>query len=598
MNHSLQSRSVLSLALVLAAGCSTGGGGSSSDEAPLTIAVTDAASDELTTFVLEIDAIELTRLSGGVVGVQPAAVTLDLVTLSDASQVLNMQNVPPGAYQAASVTIDFGAASCYLIGETDPATIYDSNGQVVTGTLELPIEVAGTFTCAADRHTVLELDFDLNQSVLVDTATNSVILEPAFVMRVDRTDPKEFILAGALQSVDEAASSFVLEVQTLDQTPITTIVVTVDEATVYQVDGIPSQGATGLTSLSTAGGGTWVQCYGALDSATASFAAQYLEAGTGTYNGGTDIVEGHVVGRTGGAGADPILFVLGHSNDAAHDSFLFNTTFMVTASFAGTNVVRRGSAVLLDTDELNIGQQVRVFGALSGTAMDASSDSSVIRQQHTRVLGFAAGPDSGGQLTIDLVRVDLRGQDEFTWTDGGTTPPDPDALQLAVGSLGTGLGIEAGSAIEAIGFFSAVDDDAEDFVASSLVNRDHAPSLYLLFDRQGGIDVQVVTDEDSIDFTVTGTLVFGEVAIIDKGFVGALPLPETSSIVQGDGFTAYALRDLDTGQIQLHLEFTEFVQALQAALGSGAVVFNFGAFGIYDEDLATMAANLACVVID
>ena len=122
-----------------------------------------------------------------------------------------------------------------------------------------------------------------------------------------------------------------------------------------------------------------------------------------------------MIGRNGGAGADATLTVLGHSNDAAHTSFQFDTSFAVAASFANSKVVRRGYPIAFDLDDVNVGQRVRVFGALSGTNLDATGASAVLRMQPTRVYGHAAGAPSAGALEIALSRVDLRPQTAFAW---------------------------------------------------------------------------------------------------------------------------------------------------------------------------------------
>lgn len=595
--------SSLLLATSLLFGCSAGSGGGpggGESQGSLTVAITDAASDELSSFELEISAIRLTRANGAVVAVLPAPVDVDLTTLTETSQVLNILDVPVGAYTAATVTIDFTEASCYLVGESDPATILDSDGLVITGELTFPIDVGNMLVASANRHRIMELDFDLDQTVAVDAGANAVTMEPSFVMRVDPTDPKDLFLPATLVSVDQAAGSFMCDLRGLGGQFLATVTVDVDAETVYQVDGAGSLGATGLAALATLDAGTWLQCYGAIDPLHAQIDASYVEAGMGTFGGGSDIVEGYIIGRSGGAGADPQLVVLGHSMDAEHNSWLFNAEFTVAASFDDTGVVRRGVIQSFDTDDLNIGQLVRVFGTLSGTTMIASEEDSVIRMEPTPVLGYAVGPVAGEELTIDVTRVGLRYHDRFTWGDGGTTPTDPDALVAAVGGLGSGLGIEAGSAVIARGFFSAVDDDGADFTANTLVNRDLSPSLLHIRDRWGGLTLDPTVGAAEIQLAWSGTPGLFETAVIDKGFVGATPLPKdpVPTVVSAEGFTLFSIFDRDTGQTQIHLEFSEFTDALGLELATGAVIFNFGALGVYTEETNMVSAGLVVVVID
>ncbi len=585
------------VAAILAAGllsCGGSGGGGGSSTSMLTVALTDAASDEISTFLVDITSIQLTRWSGAVTSVLAAPVTVDLAELTDMSRVINALAVTPGWYTSGAITLDFTNAQCVLNGKTTAATLLDADGNAITGTLTLPLQFGtGALNAIAGRHRIMELDFDLDQSATVDAANNTVTLDSTFVMRVDRSDPKSLVTVGTLVGVDDAAGTFTAEVKRPGGSVIATVTFAANGLTVYQIDGVPSLGAAGLVALKAMPAGTWIQTYGAINPAALRINVFYVEAGTGTYNGGTDIVEGHITGRTGGAGVDATLTVLGHSNNAAHDAFQFNTSFTVSTSFANTKVLRRGGILAYDTDDLNIGQRVRVFGALTGTAMDATAAASVVRMQPVRVFGLAGGAPAGGVLTIDLSRVDLRLQGAFTWSQGGTTPPDPAALTLKVFGLADGLGIGALTAVEALGYFRAVDDDTEDFAAVSVTNRDAAPSLLRIRDLVGGLAVVTTTSATQIQFTLAGTALPGEAALLDRGFAGVTDLPAVSTVKAAPGFTLYAIRNALTGSVQLYLNFSEFSTALGAALTVGRSLRGFGAVGIYDAGEAAMTASLA-----
>jgi len=587
-------------ALVLGA-CSGGADrGDDAGEAQLTISLTDAPSDELESFVVDVTAIQLTRLGGAVVGALPEAARVDLTTLAEVSQVLTALNLPSGLYHRATVTLDFTEASAHLVGQSAPAQIVDGDGVPLTGNVSLPIAVGNLLNLPVGSRRVLELDFELDQSVSVDAAANSVAVEPVIVLRVDRDDPKERALTGVIEAVDVTGGTIEVEVQTLNGARLHDAEVQVDEATLYQVDGVPDGGASGLAALAALPTGTWVQLYGSLAPGTLRFSAAYVEAGVGTYNGGTDIVEGHVVGRLGGAGVDPVLTVLGRGENAAHTSFQFNTTFTVHLDRDQTRVVRRGSGSGFDTDDLNVGQRVRIFGDLGGQVMQAAIPGSVARLRPTHVFGFAARAPSSGQLELDVSRVGVRTQDVFAWGEGGPTPADPDHFMAQVGSLPNGLSLGAGSAVELVGFFPAVDDAAEDFVASSLVDRDAAPSLVSVRDLPWGFQVTPIVSTDSITLDVVGSPGLFEHAVVDRGFVGVEPLPSAPppSLVPAGPFGLYFLRDRTTGTVRLDLGFADFAAALEADLALGARLRRLGALGEYSVGANSLEAGLIVVTVD
>lgn len=587
------------LSLLALAGCSS----ESSDPSAgglVTLALTDAASDELTSFCVDIVSVRLTKQSGAVASVLAQPIRVDLVTLADISQLLNVLRVPVGRYTAAEVTLDFTDAEAWIVGETSEALLLDGNGVALTGQQTLPIEISGGFTAALNRARVLELDFDLDQSVMVDAGANTVYVEPAIVTRVDRSDPKPFLVAGALEAVDTGAATLAIELQTLAQEPIRDVTVGVDSATLYQVDGAPALGSAGMTALSGLSAGAWVQLLGTVDLTTGAITADYVEAGVGTYNGGTDIVEGHVVDRVGGAGANATLTVIGHSTNAAHTTLQFNTVFTVNTSFSNTTTVAHAASTVRDTDDLTVGQRVRLFGALSGTTLDMVSGTSVARVQPTRVLGHATSAPSGGVLELDLVRVELRPESAFQWSSGGATPPDPNAFAVLATGLATGLGIGANTAVEARGYFAPIDDASQDFLALTVTNRDDAPSAVLIADRDAGYTVTPSASSGTFTIGVSGTAGPGEIAVVDKGFVGATPLPTSPplSVLAHPTLGFYGVRHRGTGAVTWFTDFEDYVTSLETEFGLGASLFNCAAIGAYDEASNEVTAGICYVVLE
>jgi hypothetical protein len=590
----------LGAALALfAAGCSSSDS-SGDDTGLVSLALTDAASDELTSLCVDLESIRLTRANGSVVSALPQPIRIDFATLSDVSQVLNVLRLPAGVYTAAEVTLDFTDAEAWIVGETVEATILDGTGNALTGEVTLPITIGGGLSAAATRARILELDFDLDQSVIVDANANTVQVEPSLVARVDRTDPKPFLVAGGLESVDVSGQSFVVELQTLNREPIRDVTVDVTSSTVVQVDGVPAVGTAGLTALSALNAGAWVQLLVTVEPTSGDITADYAEAGVGTYNGGTDIVDGQIVDRVGGAGADATLTVIGHSTNASHTTLQFNTTFTVSTSFSGTTVARHAALTTRDTDDLTVGQRVRLFGALSGTTLDMTSGTSVARVQPTRVFGFANADPSGGVLELDLSRVELRPEATFQWASGGTTPPDPDQLTVLATGLTTGLGITAATAVEARGWFSPIDDATQDFVAVSVTNRDNAPSVVLVADRDMGLAVTPSASMGTFTLEISGTATLGEIAVVDKGFVGTLPLPSNPplGVIAHPILGFYGVRDRQTGAVLWTLDFEAFVATLETRFAQGAELFNFAAVGAYDDSVNEVTTGLCLVVLD
>jgi hypothetical protein len=593
----LYSASILSLTLFAACG---GTGTGESQTGSMTFAITDAASDEVASFRVEVESIVVTDLDGTVFDVLAAPVEVDLAQLSDLSQILGHVTIGDGRYREAEITLDFTNAKCFLVGQTTPAALKDVTGSALTGLVTLPIEFAapgmGLF---AGRHRVVEFDFDLDQSLAVNSLANEVVVEPVVVLRVSRDDDKQYVAFGRINTVNGVTRAILVDLETLGGAPLGEVIFETDDTTAFQVDGVPSLGAAGIAAVGALPAGTWIQAYGSTDVAERNFQASYVEAGAGTFNGGQDIVEGFIVGRTGAAGADATLTVLGYGVDSTHTTYQFHTTFTVNTSFASTKVLPHGGSTALDTDDLNVGQRVRAFGDLGGTTLDCTAASGVVRTQPTRVFGLANGAPVAGILEIDLTRVGLLADSDFAWSEGGTTPPDPDLFKIDVSAIATVPTIVAGTPIESWGSFPAVDDAGADFVAATIADRSDSPSYMIVRDRFAGMLVDVTTNAGSLVFDITGAPGAGELAVIDQGLVGQTPLPTSPqpSVIPAAAVLCM-LYDKDTGALNAYNEFDDFSSALGIALSSAGRLSNFAALGQYDEAENELTAVLIVAVVD
>jgi hypothetical protein len=482
-------------------------------------------------------------------------------------------------------------ATCLIAGQSTPATIVNDQGLAFGAPVIVPLNIPGFLSLPGDGHKLIEVDLDLAQSLLIDSATNTVAFTPAFVVRTTLAQQKPVFVAGHLGTVDTLASTFEVSLVDENDVEVGLVTCTSDNATVFQNDGHPATGAAGLAALALLPAGTWVQAHCTIDATLATLQATSVSAGIGTWNGGTDIVEGVVLDRVGGAGADATLTVLGRSTNAAHDTWQFNTTFTVATTLAGTSVVRYASGTAYDTDDLNIGQQVRVFGTLATTNMDASTG--VVRQQPTWIHGIAAGAPAGGQVTLSLVSVGLRSQALFNFAN-------PTAFVTDVGTLADALSVTAGTNVVERGYVNPVGGGGADFAADVVINADTAPSLVLVRNRLGvGFDVTLTCTTGQIDINVVGAPSLGEFAILDQGVVGItnLPTAPTPDIVPAGSLGLYLLRDLTLGTTTLYVHFPTFSSAVNAAVGQGAQVRHVAAVGDWDAGTSTISAGLVSILV-
>ena len=567
-------------------------------EGTVTLAVTDAPSDELAAFVVDVESFRLQRVGGAVTSVLTSPVAVDLAALSDLSQLLKVVTVPAGTYVAAEVTFDFTDASVVLNGQTAPATVLDADGDPLTGSVVLPIQLpSGSLSVGVGKNALLELDVDLDQSMVVDAGLNTVWIEPVLVLRVDPLAPKQLFAVGTLVAADSAAGTFSVQVETFGGAPAGTLEFTSQTSTVYHVDGGAELGAAGLTALAAKPVGTATQVACTLAPNDPVFVAGTVAAGTGTTAGGSDLVDGWVLARSAGAGGSPALTVRGYSLDSTLTTLQFGADFTVTTTFGTTNVLVPGTVLPLDLDDVNVGQRVRVFGALAGTALDATTANDVITLLPSRAFGLAAGAPLAGTQTLDLTRIGPILESEFTWADSGTVPTDPLALTATVGGLGSGLSIGAATPIEVSGYFTAVDAAGDDLLAINLSNLEQAPSLVFVRDLVGGgLDLDVTALTALVQLSVTGTALTGETAVVDQGFAGSLPLPSSPTPAlqpQGAGTGLFLVFDSVLGTTRMHFTFGAFAADLASSIAGGAHVRHVAGLGTWDGATNRLSTSLA-----
>jgi len=587
---------VAALFLVPACGGGGGGGGGGSSGAPLDVAVTDSPSETIDRFEVDVSSITLHRVDGAVVETLSRTSRIDFADLVSLSELFTRATVPAGVYDRVALTLDFAPASVHLDGQASDATVRDASGNVLTGALTVDVEFPSDrrLVVVAGVPRFLELDFDLDASTTIDTVANRVDVGAVLYARAEPSDPKPLRAYGRLVSTNTTASTFTMEV--LRRREIVRGIereITTDASTKFEVDGTTATGAAGLALLDARPVGTRLEVRGIFDPSTHVFLARAVEAGRGIFDGTRDFVEGLVTARTGAAGANPVLTVLGMGVDRG-TSVTFNRAFTVNASFSNTKVVEQGDTSAHDTDDVNVGQRVLAFGDLTGSTLDATSAGrGLVRLVETDVSGGATGPVSAGVLTANVRHIGRRpsGPLFFNFSVGGTTLADPTALAIGTGALSLPT-ITAGSAIVVRGFFAPVDASptAPDFTATTVIDRTAAASLL-------GVRWATPTAAPFAASASTGVTVDISAASFAKVDVGAvLPVDllggANPKVVPDVAKGLYAI--LENGRVTLHRDFAVWLADVQARLARspGAVsAAELGAIGAWDGATSTLTAH-------
>ena len=582
--------------LVLAAACgnssSSSGANAGNTTAEISVALTDAATDELTMFEVDVRNVVFTKVNGDTFEVMPSTVRVDFLELESLAELVAARVLEPGGYRRITLDLDFTDAQVVIAGQTTPATVKDRAGNTITGVVPVVIDFPDGKRPQVhpNRNNLWVLDLHLDQSVVVDAPTNSVTFTPVVTVAFDPSNPKPLSVSGTLLSVDTTARTFVLQRLAPDGTVVNDITVATGDGTVFQLDGVVVVGNPGLGSLPIYIGSR-VFAQGTVATSDRMLRATTVEAGAGVPGNGQDWVYGHVVERTGGAGADATLTIIGRSFDVATDTRLFNTTYTVNTTLGNTKVLRRGAGNSLNTDAINIGQLVWVFGDLSATTLDATATTGVVRLLPTSIFGLANGAPASDTLFLDVVRFGLRPIADFDFDIGGSIQANPDNYTVDLDGLSS-AGITTGTKLRVLAWINGVGASGADAIALSVQNRSAAERV--LFCQWSPPASSVLSGAQSASFALDVSA--ADVRVVDDGF-GSVEL-QTSPTPRIDGLGSSGLYLIvDDDNIEVETTFSTFRNTVLQRTAT-APVFRVSGTGTFDESTQTFRASTLTVVLD
>jgi hypothetical protein len=415
-------------------------------------------------------------------------------------------------------------------------------------------------------------------------------------------------------SVDTATSSYVVKVRPwhLASGDHGQFTVHTDKDTSFEIDGVTSMGAEGLSKLAAEAAGTLTVAFGTLDTSTREFTASMVLAGTSVDGEGFDAVQGNVVSRDG----DTITIKGAFAVHRDHRCD-FPRTVIVTVGM-DTKVIEAGSTDVLNEGAISVGQNIVAFGTLTeptttpsdstGTMGTMSSTAWMspkpstpstldatagrVRLQPTEVRGTVKTVVPGtlampGTLTMQLRSIDRLGVDMFDFTGTGS---DPTSYRVGTGSLSL-AGLSPGEATKVIGFVTPFGKAPPDFDGRTVIDHRDLPSVL-------GINWSASSMTPLfLSMNSTGLVIdnknssIGDRHYIQSGMnrIDILTLASGPTIAPTTDRGIYGV--WEPGHIELFESFADFETKLAARLGAGDALTSMTAVGAYDSGTNTLTAN-------
>ena len=601
------------------------------------------------------------------VNLLPAGTTVDLARLVNLSEVISSSSsVKTGTFTQAVVTLDYTSAQIIYDNGTPEGvalTPLGASGQALGRvTLTLLLDPSSQMSVAAKSTTRLSLDFNLAASNVVNPTAKTVSVMPLMAASSVPIDSKTVRIRGPIGgNVNTTNAWYSSGIMPFDFSTAEggSLGVTPTTGAIYEINGVPSSGTTGLTQLGSLSAGTMVEAFGTMTTSTStsnslfnnnntttptetcsdgttpetlngvltcadgsalestntgttgtgtittvSFSATQVLAGSSVQGGGFDRVSGIVTGRSGDTFTidDATLLTTTGAN-----SLIIGTTTVTVGP--NTLVTEFGEATPDTTGiaQISVGSLVYAFGTASAvTTTSATLDASAgrVRVGQTTASGVVtAQGSSGATLTLNLSQLGGRSAAALDFAGTGSTGHDATAPAYVV-STGTAdlANASAGQPVQVTGYPAPFGQasSAGDFTEQSLFLDYTTINAVLALDWTGTSTpfTSMNTAQLQLDAQNVGIGTRHMIQIGAQTFNiigGTDPLIQPS---QTSGNTVFTIGHSVSGSYESFNTFAAFVTQLQAELTGSVVATGITALGQYASASYTFTASSITLFLD
>lgn len=567
------------------------------------VSITDAPGDFLT-YTVNVASLQLTRADGVTVQMLPNAVSVDFAQYSNLTEFLTGISMPPGNYTSGTITLDYSNADIEVqdsSGNAVKVTPVDQNGNPITGSLTLTInpDSKGVLHVAPGIPRLLNVDFNLAASNIVDLSNDTVTVEPFLDAQVNPAIGKVIRMRGPLASVSVANSSYVIGLRPFytplngSGNPYGQMTVYTTANTTYEINQTGYTGSAGLTALQAAGPTTATVARGTFDFSDNHFVAAEVAAGSSVPGGTLDAARGVVIAVSG-----TTVTLRGATIIRSDQSVVFTDDVVVTVG-ANTKVREEGDpSGTFAINDISVGQRLLVFGTITNSnpgslAIDASNGFAQL--EYTRLDAVFNGPDgSATGMLVNVQSFEGRPVSLFNFTGSGSNPSNYD---VALNGL-SDSSFTANDPVVSYGFVTPFGSAPPDFFAKSVADFSTARARLGIYWGTAGT-TQAFTSIDPVNGIVLD-LTGSPAPVFDNlrrgGVITVLTtLPAPPTIVGNPAGGDFAIAQ--NGSVEVHANFADFVTDLTSRLNAGGAVVGIWSVGGFDSASNTLTANKIAVVL-
>ena len=626
------------------------------------------STDTFLAYRVGLVSVQLQGSSGrNSVSLLPAGTTVDLARLVNLSEVVGSSSVKTGTFTQAVVTLDYTSAQIIYDNGTPEGvalTPMGASGQALGRvTLTLLLDPSSQMSVAAKSTTRLSLDFNLAASNVVNPTAKTVSVMPLMAASSVPIDSKTVRIRGPIGgNVNTTNAWYSSGITPFDFSTAEggSLGVTPTTGAIYEINGVPSSGTTGLTKLGSLSAGTMVEAFGTMTTSTSnsnslfnnnntttgtetcsdgttpetlngvltcadgsalestntgttgtgtittvSFSATQVLAGSSVQGGGFDRVSGIVTGRSGDTFTidDATLLTTTGTN-----SLIFGTTTVTVGP--NTLVTEFGEATPDTTGiaQISVGSLVYAFGtasAVSTTSAKLDASAGRVRVGQTVASGVVtAQGSSGATLTLNLSQLGGRLATALDFAGTGSTAGNDATAPAYVVSTGTAdlANASAGQPVQVTGYPAPFGQasSAGDFTEQSLFLDYTTINAVLALDWTGTSTpfTSMNTAQLQLDAQNVG---IGTRHMIQIGAQTFNIIGGTDPLIQPSqtsGNTVFTIGHSVSGSYENFNTFAAFVTQLQTELTGSVVATGITALGQYASASYTFTASSITLFLD
>jgi hypothetical protein len=571
-------------------------------------------SGDFISYIININAIELTRSDGSIVRALATRVTADLALLNSGTELVAAPAVPEGTYTSALIALDWTLGS----GTTQPLWL-NVHGQPLEA---VPINVSGTGMTTASVIVTFDPSHPLvikhNQSVRLkvevdllasnqrsDTATGAeVVVQPFAVIRPAPADATVMRLRGLFVTTQDVASGFYMNSRPFYNlsSALGAVIVNTNAQTYFNINGVVYTGSAGLAVIAQQLQNTPLAAYGTLDNlsgVTPTFNATEIYFGTAQESQLAYYATGTITARSNNTltlrGAD---YVTPLPTPAAPTLTAYINSVAVTLG-SGTPVYEDGRATPgLTIAGISVGQQITVAGQpqydSAGTLTGIDATLGLVRLRPTTLWGT-----QNADATLDLASLGPFASAAMNFAGTGLSGHEaaPGAYVVDTSAVPPGPVTTTGELLQMQGTVAPFGAAPPDFAARAATPGPNSLQTLVVDFVTGGSAAPftsisssgLVVNLANPDLGTTHEIRTGP-ASLDLKSLPASPLITTTGADPSQLQLAIGSTQLAKG-ISVYNSATAFASAVTSAFNGSNKIFRLVAYGQYDTASNTFVAS-------